>query len=118
MECYECGEEVDDILALGRHINDVHKNFREKRKGKKSTTGREGDTHACPVCLLILKWTTATSQQLTVCPVCLTWYWLDSGNLEQPPPEKCVSERSGDPCEAPEHNKYYRLYFESLATHK
>jgi len=109
--CDYCEEEFDNMSALARHIKKVHGQVAVKKEA-------EGDTHACPVCLLKQKWTSAIAQNLAVCPRCLTWYMLDSGKLAQPPPERCVAERLGFPCTAPEHKKYWRLYTESLANIK
>lgn len=104
--CDYCEEEFDNIAALARHIKKVHSPATVKKK-------EEGDTKPCPVCEFKLKWTTATSRQLTVCPRCLCWYYLDSGQLFQPPPEKCMAEQAGEPCPNIQHQVYYKRWQES-----
>ena len=103
LRCKYCDEEFDDILALGRHIGSKH-------RGEKETPVKR-DHYPCPVCFFQQTWTTPVpGHPLTVCPQCLAWYDEVTGALVQPPPEKCIYERSGLPCKAPMHKYYYEQY--------
>lgn len=101
--CDFCEAEFDSMGVLARHIKKMHGVAAREAEPQKGA-------QPCPICGLRLPWTIANSQQLTVCPRCLSWYYLDNGNLEQPPPERCINERLRLPCTAPEHKYYYEQY--------
>lgn len=106
VECKHCGETFDDALSLGRHIR--HKHHKQKEE--------PGDTKKviCPVCDFVIPggWG-PDSMDLTVCERCLCFFNSRTGELEKPPPEKCVAELAGLPCPNPQHKVYYRRYVES-----
>lgn len=109
--CDYCNEEFHTMGQLARHIKKVHQPSETPHvsKGYKS----------CPVCSWgANKGEPVPENDLTVCPRCLCWYHTGNGKLEQPPPEKCIYERSGEHCRAPEHKKYYEQYMASLANIK
>jgi len=109
--CDYCDEEFSTMGQLARHIKKVH---------QPSETPHESTGYKpCPVCNWgAKKGELVPEHDLTVCPRCLCWYQTGSGKLEQPPPERCLAERSGYPCLNPEHKVFYERYMASRANIK